>query len=39
MEGSVMKIGDTWYYSFEVGKVTGKRKRVKRKGGPTKKKH
>lgn len=28
--GSVRKRGDKWYYSFEVGKVDGKRKRIER---------
>jgi integrase len=37
MQGSVRKKGDTWYYSFELASVKGKRKRVERKGGPTKK--
>lgn len=37
MEGSVRKRGDKWYYSFEVGKVEGKRKRIERVGGKTKK--
>lgn len=35
--GSVRKIGNTWYYSFETAKVDGKRKRIERKGGDTKK--
>lgn len=37
MEGGVRKRGDTWYYYFEAGKVNGKRKKVERKGGKTKK--
>lgn len=37
MNGSVRKRGDKWYYSFEMGKVNGKRKRVERVGGRTKK--
>lgn len=35
--GSLRKRGDKWYYSFEVGTVEGKRKRVERVGGRTKK--
>lgn len=37
MTGSLRKRGDKWYYSFELGKVDGKRKRVERVGGRTKK--
>lgn len=37
MNGSVRKRGDKWYYSFELGKVDGKRKRIERVGGRTKK--
>lgn len=37
MEGGVRKRGNTWYYYFEAGKVNGKRKKIERKGGPTKK--
>lgn len=37
MEGSVRKIGENWFYCFDVGKVDGKRKRIERKGGKTKK--
>lgn len=37
MQGSVRKRGNAWYYSFELAKVDGKRKRVERKGGRTKK--
>ncbi|WP_123053102.1 site-specific integrase [Clostridium sp. JN-1] len=36
MQGSVRKKGGKWYYSFEVGRVNGKRKRVERAGGSTK---
>ncbi|MDK0902763.1 tyrosine-type recombinase/integrase [Clostridium perfringens] len=32
MQGSIRKRGTTWYYSFDLGKVDGKRKR-KEKGG------
>lgn len=28
--GSVRKRGDKWYYSFEVGRIDGKRKRIER---------
>lgn len=37
MQGSVRKKGGKWYYSFEVGKDNGKRKRIERAGGSTKK--
>lgn len=37
MEGHVRKRGDKWYYSFEASSVAGKRKRVERVGGRTKK--
>ncbi len=37
MNGSVRKRGDKWYYSFELAKISGKRKRVERIGGRTKK--
>lgn len=37
MQGSVRKKGGKWYYSFEVGKDNGKRKRIERAGGATKK--
>lgn len=37
MEGGVRKRGNTWYYYFEAGKVNGKRKKIERKGGATKK--
>lgn len=37
MEGHVRKRGSKWYYSFEAGKVNGKRKRIERVGGRTKK--
>ena len=33
MEGSVRKIGENWFYCFDVGKVDGKRKRIERKVG------
>lgn len=37
MEGGVRKRGNSWYYYFEAGKVDGKRKKIERKGGGTKK--
>ena len=37
MEGGVRKRGTSWYYYFEAGKVDGKRKKIERKGGNTKK--
>lgn len=37
MEGSVRKRGEKWYYSFELAGIGGKRKRVERAGGRTKK--
>ncbi|QGU95465.1 tyrosine-type recombinase/integrase [Clostridium bovifaecis] len=37
MKGSVRKKGNYWYYCFDVGVVDGKRKRIERKGGSTKK--
>lgn len=37
MEGGVRKRGSSWYYYFEAGKVDGKRKKIERKGGSTKK--
>lgn len=37
MQGSVRKRGDKWYYSFELASMSGKRKRVERVGGRTKK--
>ncbi|EIA28298.1 Phage integrase family protein, partial [Candidatus Arthromitus sp. SFB-5] len=37
MTGSVRKRGDKWYYSFEAARVDGKRKRIERVGGRTKK--
>ena len=37
MTGSVRKRGDKWYYSFEAARVDGKRKRIERVGGKTKK--
>lgn len=36
MQGSVRKKGTKWYYSIELGKVDGKRKRIERAGGDTK---
>ena len=37
MAGSIRKRGKTWYYSFELGKVAGKRKRIEKGGFITKK--
>jgi len=37
LAGHVRIRGDKWYYSFEVGSVNGKRKRIERVGGRTKK--
>lgn len=37
MQGAVRKRGDKWYYSFELAQINGKRKRVERIGGRTKK--
>ena len=36
MRGYVRKRGKKWYYSFEAGKVNGKRKRIEKVGGKTK---
>lgn len=37
MKGSIRKRGNSWYYYFDVAKVDGKRKRIERRGGSTKK--
>ncbi|NFO31097.1 site-specific integrase [Clostridium botulinum] len=37
MEGGVRKRGSAWYYYFEAGKINGKRNKIERKGGNTKK--
>lgn len=37
MAGHVRKRGNKWYYSFEASRVDGKRKRIERVGGRTKK--
>ncbi len=37
MEGHVRKRGEKWYYSFEAASIDGKRKRIERVGGRTKK--
>ena len=37
MAGHVRKRGNKWYYSFEASSVDGKRKRIERVGGRTKK--
>ncbi|NFB52037.1 site-specific integrase [Clostridium botulinum] len=37
MKGGVRKRGSSWYYYFDAGTVEGKRKKIERKGGSTKK--
>lgn len=37
MNGGVRKRGSKWYYYFEAGKVNGKRNKIERVGGNTKK--
>lgn len=37
MKGSIRKRGNSWYYYFDVAKVDGKRKRIERRGGSTRK--
>ncbi|WP_051599274.1 Arm DNA-binding domain-containing protein [Metaclostridioides mangenotii] len=37
MKGSVRKRGKKWYFYFDLGIVDGKRKKVEREGGNTKK--
>lgn len=37
MKGGVRKRGSSWYYYFDAGIVDGKRKKIERKGGRTKK--
>lgn len=37
MQGGVRKKGDSWYYYFDLAKIDGKRKKIERKGGRTKK--
>jgi integrase len=37
MEGHIRKRGEKWYYSFEAAEINGKRKRIERVGGRTKK--
>ncbi|MTI49433.1 MAG: site-specific integrase [Firmicutes bacterium] len=37
MQGGVRKRGAKWYYYFDAGKVNGKRKKIERVGGRTKK--
>ena len=37
MEGGVRKRGKKWYYYFDIGTVGGKRKKIERVGGDTKK--
>lgn len=37
MQGGVRKKGNRWYYYFEIAAIEGKRKKVERAGGATKK--
>lgn len=37
MKGGTRKIGNKWYYYFDAGKVNGKRNKIERVGGKTKK--
>lgn len=37
MNGGVRKRGSKWYYYFEAGKINGKRNKIERVGGKTKK--
>ncbi|HBF0844748.1 tyrosine-type recombinase/integrase [Clostridioides difficile] len=37
MKGGVRKRGEKWYYYFDLGTVNGKRKKIERVGGKTKK--
>lgn len=37
MEGGVRKRGSSWYYYYDAGSVDGKRNKIERKGGKTKK--
>lgn len=37
MQGGVRKKGNRWYYYFDAGVVDGKRKKIERSGGKTKK--
>ena len=37
MQGGVRKRGNSWYYYFDGGKIDGKRNKIERKGGNTKK--
>lgn len=37
MKGGVRKRGNNWYYYFDAGKINGKRRKIERKGGRTKK--
>ncbi|KZL93997.1 hypothetical protein CLMAG_10500 [Clostridium magnum DSM 2767] len=37
MQGGVRKRGNIWYYYFDLGKVNGKRNKVEKKVGRTKK--
>ena len=37
MNGGIRKRGDTWYYYFDAPKENGKRRKIERKGGKTRK--
>lgn len=37
MQGGVRKKGNRWYYYFDIGTIDGKRKKIERSGGNTKK--
>lgn len=37
MKGGVRKRGEKWYYYFDLGSINGKRKKIERVGGKTKK--
>ncbi len=37
IKGGVRKKGKKWYYYFDLGVIDGKRKKVERSGGNTKK--
>ncbi|MDO0133229.1 site-specific integrase [Clostridioides difficile] len=37
MKGGVRKRGEKWYYYFDLGTINGKRKKIERVGGKTKK--
>ncbi|WP_413927512.1 Arm DNA-binding domain-containing protein [Clostridioides sp. ES-S-0108-01] len=37
MKGGIRKRGEKWYYYFDLGTINGKRKKIERVGGKTKK--